>query len=314
MRIRGDMDKRSLLENTRLFVLDMDGTYYLGDRILPGARDFLDAVAAAGKEYLFFTNNSSRSPVDYINKLARMDTPITPAQILTSGDVMITYLQVHHPGARVFLMGTPALFDSFREAGIVLVNEPVHAEKSGAGADRPDGDGRPDVVVLGFDQTLTYERLTQACNYIRQGVPFLATHPDINCPVEGGFIPDCGAMIAAMSLSTGVQPVITGKPYPETVEAVLARVNTPEQCAARRKRMADAGRETAGERGEITKEEITFVGDRLYTDIAVGVNNGAHGALVLTGETAEQDIPGSETRPDAVYASLGEMGELLREG
>ncbi len=283
------MDKNALLLNTSLFVLDMDGTYYLGDRILPGARSFLDAAEAAGKHFLFFTNNSSRSPQDYIAKLARMETPIDRKQILTSGDVSIAYLREHHPGARVFLMGTPALFDSFREAGITVINDPEdgRAESSHEAADRPD------LVVLGFDQTLTYGRLTLGCTYIREGAGFLATHPDINCPVEGGFIPDCGAMIAAMSLSTGVEPVITGKPYPETVEAVLKR---------------------AGEMGlsGIRRDEITFVGDRLYTDIAVGVKNGARGALVLTGETKPEAVPASEVQPDAVYESLGEMGAILR--
>ncbi len=278
------MDKLSLLKNTEVFVLDMDGTYYLGENILPGARSFLDAVTAAGKEYLFFTNNSSRSPRDYIEKLARMDTPITPAQIQTSGDVMISFLKREYPEASVYLMGTPALYESFRDAGIRLIEDGTGAQD------------RPDIVVLGFDQTLTYERLTKACTWIREGAVFLATHPDINCPVEGGFIPDVGAMIAAMSLSTGVQPRVTGKPYPETVDAVLERVN---------------GERIRNGKAPVEREAVTFVGDRLYTDIATGVKNGAHGALVLTGETKEKDIPASDVQPDAVYASLGEMGELL---
>ncbi|MCR4764257.1 MAG: HAD-IIA family hydrolase [Lachnospiraceae bacterium] len=282
------MDKITLLQQTELFVLDMDGTYYLGDRILPGARDFLDAVTAAGKDWMFFTNNSSRSPGDYIEKLARMDTPVTPERIMTSGDVMISFLQAEHPDAAVYLCGTPALFQSFDEAGIRLVNR----ERTPSDQDSKE---RPDLVVLGFDQTLTYERLTEACSYIRQGVGFLATHPDINCPVEGGFIPDCGAIIACISLSTGVKPRITGKPYPETVDAVLRR----------------AGKLKAG--GSIDRRAVTFVGDRLYTDIATGVKNGARGALVLTGETKQEDIPQSEVQPDAIYASLGEMGELLKK-
>ena len=90
-------DKMELLRDTRLFVLDMDGTFYLGDRILPGAADFLKAVKAAGKDYLFFTNNSSRSPRDYMAKLAGMGCPITRDQIMTSGDVTIRYLQTHYP-------------------------------------------------------------------------------------------------------------------------------------------------------------------------------------------------------------------------
>ena len=97
------MDRLELLEKTAVFVLDMDGTYYLGDRILDGARSFLDAVKNAGREYMFFTNNSSRSPEDYVEKLAGMDTFITPDQIMTSGDVMIDYLKANRPGKKVVL-------------------------------------------------------------------------------------------------------------------------------------------------------------------------------------------------------------------
>ena len=264
------MDKRlELLKKTHLFVLDMDGTFYLGEGILPGALDFLDAVKAAGKDYLFFTNNSSKAPEDYIRKLAGMNCHITRDQIMTSGDVTIRYLNTHHKGKTVYLVGTPALEKSFREGGIPLTAE------------------QPDIVVVGFDTTLTYEKLERACTYIRNGALFLATHPDINCPVEGGFIPDCGAFCAAISLSTGVQPKYLGKPFAETVEMVLDKTHSE-------------------------KDTTAFVGDRLYTDVAVGVKNGAMGLLVLTGETKLEDVPGSDVQPDGIYQGLMEMGELLR--
>lgn len=263
-------NKLELLRRTRLFVLDMDGTFYLGSRILPGAAGFLDAVKQAGKDYLFFTNNSSRSPREYMAKLAGMGCPITRDQIMTSGDVTIRYLQTHCPDKTVYLVGTPALEESFREAGIRLVS------------------GRPDIVVVGFDTTLTYEKLSNACTYIREGAQFLATHLDINCPTETGFIPDCGSFCAAITLSTGVRPRYLGKPFAETVEMVLDKTG----CA---------------------REEVAFVGDRLYTDVATGVKNGAMGLLVLTGETKPEDVPGSEVQPDGIYASLGEMGRILGE-
>ncbi|MBQ8851071.1 MAG: HAD-IIA family hydrolase [Oscillibacter sp.] len=264
------MDKRlELLKNTELFVLDMDGTFYLGEGILPGALEFLSAVKEAGKDYLFFTNNSSKAPEDYIRKLAGMDCHITRDQIMTSGDVTIRYLNTHHAGKTVYLVGTPALEKSFREGGVPLTAE------------------MPDIVVVGFDTTLTYEKLERACTYIRNGALFLATHLDINCPVEGGFIPDCGAFCAAISLSTGVSPKYLGKPFPETVEMVLDK--------------------TGGRR-----ERTAFVGDRLYTDVATGVKNGAMGLLVLTGETKLEDVDQSDVQPDAIYQGLQEMGQLLR--
>lgn len=264
------MDKRlELLRSAQLFVLDMDGTFYLGEGILPGALDFLEAVKAAGKDYLFFTNNSSKAPEDYIKKLAGMNCHITRDQIMTSGDVTIRYLNTHHAGKTVYLVGTPALEKSFREGGVPLTAE------------------QPDIVVVGFDTTLTYEKLERACTYIRSGALFLATHLDINCPVEGGFIPDCGAFCAAISLSTGVQPKYLGKPFAETVEMVLDK--------------------TGGE-----KAHTAFVGDRLYTDVATGVKNGAMGLLVLTGETKPEDVSASDVRPDGIYQGLQEMGQLLR--
>ena len=143
-------DKMELLKRTKLFVLDMDGTFYLGNQILPGAADFLKAVEKAGKQYLFFTNNSSRSPRDYMAKLEKMGCPITRDQIMTSGDVTIRYLQTHYPDKTVYLVGTPPLVESFQEAGIHLVNE------------------KPDIVVIGFDTTLTYEKLSNACTFIRE--------------------------------------------------------------------------------------------------------------------------------------------------
>lgn len=261
-------EKLSLLQNIRLFVLDMDGTFYLGNQILPGAADFLQAVKQTGKDYLFFTNNSSRSPQDYICKLAGMDCPISRDQIMTSGDVTIRYLKTHYPAKTVYLVGTPPLVESFKEAGIPLVQD------------------QPDIVVLAFDTTLTYEKLSNACTYIRNGALFLATHLDINCPTETGFIPDCGSFCAAVSLSTGKKPKYLGKPFAETVDMVLDKTG-------------------------YERSQIAFVGDRLYTDVATGVKNGAKGVLVMTGETKPEDLSASDIIPDGVFASLGEMGRYL---
>lgn len=262
--------KKNILNDIDLFVLDMDGTFYLGEAILPGALEFLKEVERSGKRYLFFTNNASKSPDLYIKKLAGMNCLIGRDQIMTSGDVMIRYLNTNYPGKSVYLLGTPPLRESFEAGGILLTEE------------------QADIVVVSFDMTLTYERLERCCTYIRNGALFLATHPDINCPTEDGFIPDCGAICAAVSLSTGKQPRFVGKPYGETMDMVL------QASGALRERTA-------------------FVGDRLYTDVATGVKNGARGILVLTGETKPEDIAASEVKPDAVFESLGEMGQFLRE-
>lgn len=263
-------NKHELLEKTRLFVLDMDGTFYLGGRILSGSLDFLEQVERLGKQYLFFTNNSSDSADNYIQKLAGMGCSITRDQIMTSGDVTAAYLLKHHPGEKVYLLGTPALEKNFQEYGIPLVKDEA------------------DIVVVGFDKTLDYDKLTRACTLIRNGALFLSTHLDINCPTENGFIPDCGAICAAIELSTGVSPHYLGKPFKETVDMILERTKVP-------------------------KEYISFVGDRIYTDVKTGVNNGANGILVLSGETQLADIEKSDVKPDAVFGGLYEMAEMLRD-
>ena len=270
MRGERKMDRKKLLEETELFVLDMDGTFYLDTQILDGSLDFLRQVERLGKRYVFFTNNSSKSPKTYIDKLANMDCYIQRDQIITSGDVMIEYLKEYYPGKTVYLVGTPDLEENFRENGILLTK------------------AMPDVVVIGFDLTLTYEKLERACTYIRNGSVFLATHLDINCPTRDGFIPDCGAMCAAISLSTGKQPKYVGKPFKETVDMVLTLTGSK-------------------------REKISFVGDRLYTDVKTGVANGAHGILVLSGETKIGDLENADTVPDAVFTGLKEMAEIMAE-
>ena len=275
--------KKKILRDTELFVLDMDGTFYLGDEILEGALDFLEAVKRAGKRYIFFTNNSSVSSENYIEKLKRMNCHISKDMIMTSGDVMIRFLKTRYPDKSVYLLGTPELEKSFREAGINLFTS-ERDEK--AAMSHAICEKIPDIVVVAFDKTLNYEKLSNACVYIMKGAEFLATHLDINCPVKDGFIPDCGAICAAIELSTKVSPKYVGKPFKETVDMVV-----------------DA---TGVEPGK-----ISFVGDRIYTDVATGVNNGAMGVLVLTGECKLSEVPDSEVQPDVIFDSIKEMGELL---
>lgn len=261
-------DRKKLLEEIRLFVLDLDGTVYLGDRLLDGVTDFLARCQKTGRQVLFFTNNTSRNPQEYIEKLGRMGIAVSREQIMTAGDVTIRYLRQQYPGKSVFLLGVPALRQSFTEGGIPL------------------SETAPDIVVAGFDKTLNYERLTLACTFLRRGAVFLATHPDINCPTEAEPIPDCGAICAAITASTGCTPKALGKPAAETVKMVLLSTG-------------------------FRLEEIAFVGDRLYTDVACGTKNGAKGLLVLTGETTREDLSHADFTPDGVYDSLGEIGTLL---
>lgn len=262
------MDKKAIVAKTKLFVLDMDGTFYLGNKILDGSLQFLQKVERAKKEFLFFTNNSSKSASDYVEKLKQMNCLIEDDQILTSGDVTSLYLRETYPNASVYVVGTKALQHSFLKSNINVV------------------DTNADIVVVGFDTTLTYEKLEKACQMIREGAIFLATHLDINCPTEDSFIPDCGAICAAITLSTGVKPKYLGKPFKETLDLIL-KVSGYE------------------------KDEIAMVGDRLYTDVATGVNHNTTGILVLSGETCMADVENSTIQPTAVFESLKEISLYL---
>ena len=262
------MQKQDAVRDVELFVLDMDGTFYLGDKLIEGSLEFIRKVKETGRNFVFFTNNSSRIPSFYRQKLARMGCEVGEGEVMTSGDVTIAWLQANYPGKKIYLVGTPLLEESFREGGINLVNED------------------PDIVVIGFDTTLTYEKLERACTFIRNGAMFIATHLDINCPTEDGFIPDCGAMCALITKSTGVEPRYLGKPFAETADMVVRITG-------------------------YKRENIAFVGDRLYTDVATGVKNGAKGFLVLTGEATMADVEVSEVKPTCIYESLLDISRYL---
>jgi len=256
------------LKEKKLFVLDMDGTFYLGNKLIDGSLDFIRRVEETGKQFLFFTNNSSKTGEFYIKKLASMGLNISKDQIITSGDVTINYLKKYYNGKKIYLMATDIVEKQFYESGINLCSE------------------NADAVVIAFDTSLTYEKLTIACTLIRNGSDFIATHPDFNCPTEDGFIPDCGAMCAFITASTGKKPKILGKPYKETVECILDHTG-------------------------LALDDIVFVGDRLYTDIATAYNHGATGLLVLSGETKLEDLEKSDVKPDLIFDSLKEVAKEL---
>ncbi len=267
-----------LLASRKLFIFDMDGTIYLGGIPFDFAVSFINKLRASGRRVMFFTNNASHSPEFYMEKLERLGFEPSPEEICTSGNVTAAFLTRKRAGKTVYLLGTPELNRQFREAGVDLVNQ-------------PDGtcDGRlADIVVTSFDTTLDYQKLTDACDFIRGGAEYLCTHPDFNCPTETGFIPDSGAIAACVTASTGVLPTYFGKPYPETVEMIS---------------------EITGEE----KADMMIFGDRLYTDIATGKKHGIPATLVLTGETKLSDVMAAsdEEKPDLLLESLASADRLL---
>ena len=257
------------LSDVKCFLLDMDGTFYLGGELIEGSLDFIDRVLATGRNYMFLTNNSSHNANFYVEKLRRMGLETDRSHILTSGEATCEKLKVLFPGKRAFVLGNEYLVEEFNEAGIPVDNE------------------HPDIVVVGFDTTLDYDKMRRVCDFVRGGLPYIATHPDFNCPTETGFMPDIGAILAFIEASAGRRPdLIVGKPNTGIVEAVLRRTG-------------------------LKVNELAMVGDRLYTDIETGLRSGMLSILVMSGETTEQMLAESPTNPDLKFNRLSDMIPLL---
>ncbi|GAA0078669.1 hypothetical protein UT300005_30480 [Clostridium sp. CTA-5] len=258
------------IEKIKCFILDMDGTIYLGKDLFDFTNEFLDTVKQTDREYYFFTNNSSKSQESYIEKLKNMNILIEPKQMMISTHVMIKYLKKNYPGKSVYVVGTESLLDEFRKFNIEL------------------NDCDPDIVIIGFDTSLTYKKLEKACSFIREGKTYFGINPDLNCPMEGNtFIPDCGSMARLIESSTNRFPEFFGKPSHHTLEYIIEETGYKE-------------------------DEIAVVGDRLYTDIAVTKNSDVLSILVLSGETTKEDIGKSSVQPDIIVDSVADITNLIK--
>ena len=271
------MDYERLI-NTRLFLLDMDGTLYLGDDVFPGAVDFIHSISETGRNYIYLTNNSSRAGVDYITRLRKLGFPCEAENVFTSGMATGEFLNQNYPGAKVYLAGTKAFYRELQSYGIDLVNdENGHTDVMDV-----------DVVVQGFDTELVYEKLDLACHFLRRGAVFIAANPDWVCPMPADeVLPDCGSICALLTASSGREPTFIGKPNRNMVDVISAMTGVPN-------------------------EKICCVGDRLYTDIAVAQNAGAVSVLVLSGETSPEMAAAAERQPDYILPSVKELHEIIR--
>jgi NagD protein len=249
------------------YIFDLDGTIYLGDALLPGAAALIGRIRDAGRRTLFLSNNPTRSRAQYAEKLSRLGIA-TPAQdIVNSSFVMVEWLLRHAPGARLFVVGEQALHDELEAAGFEL-------------ATTAEG---VDIVVASFDRTFAYWKLQVAFDAICTGARLVATNGDRYCPVPRGGQPDAAAVIAAIEACTGVRcDPIVGKPSPIMVETIRAMLGAPP-------------------------ERCIVVGDRLETDIAMGVAAGMHTALVLTGASTLADLEQSPVRPTYMLQRIDEL-------
>ena len=268
------------LRQVRCFVLDMDGTIYLSNRLFPFTKPFLQRLEETGRSYCFFTNNSTKHQKDYLDKLAGMGIPAAENTMFLSTQVIIEEMQRLHPRDSFFIVGTPNLVEAFRRAGLTVF-DPEAAETAGL---------RPDVVILGFDTTLTYEKISLACKYLRHGAAYYGVNMDYNCPVDDNgvvdYIPDCGSIAKLVERSTGRFPDFYGKPSRHALDFIIRHTGFAE-------------------------EEIAVVGDRIYTDIAIANGTKALSIMVLTGETQLEDLDQYDYRPDYILPSLEDLTALL---
>lgn len=257
--------------------LDMDGTIYMGSQLFPFTKDFLKELTDNGIGYSFLTNNPTRSRVDYLKKLEKLGIEATPDQMYTTAVATIEYLKEKMPEVkRIFATGTPSMIKEFEEAGYEMT--------------AIDAADMPDLLLVAFDTTLTYERLCHASWLAAQGIPYIATNPDRVCPTDlPTVLVDCGSLCKCIEHATGRCPdLVIGKPNPDMLSGIMYRYG-------------------------LKAEEIAMCGDRIYTDVAMAQNAGAFGVLVLSGETTLQTALEAENPPLLTARDISVFGKLLIE-
>ena len=264
---------RQRISNIVAVALDLDGTTYLSNTPLPFAIELKGFLDKKGIKVLYVTNNSSMTQQSYVEKLARMGIPVKGHEVLVSTEVAVQYIKDTIPHEKVFVVATPHVLEEIKRHGVNVVSDYKDAG----------------CALLCFDTTIDYKKIRDLCAFVRGKGLYLATHMDINCPTEEGFIPDVGSFLALIEASTGRKPdFVFGKPSEFMAKAIASKV-------------------------DCQNDRILYVGDRLYTDIAMANKFGMLSALVLTGETKEEDIAKSPYKPDIVANNLGNLIEILED-
>ena len=267
------MEKNELLRNIRLYLFDMDGTLYLGNRLYEFTAELLETIRSTGRRYLFMTNNSSKSVEDYIQKLSGLGISATRDDFITSSQATAYYLKENFPHHRLYVCGTRSLKEELQREGFTVT-------------DKLD---EVDCIVMGFDTELTFQKLEDVSRLLltREEIPYIATNPDYVCPTEFGSVPDCGSVCDMIFNATGKRPVVIGKPSPLMPQLAMSRLG-------------------------YAKEETAVVGDRIYTDVKSGLNAGITGVLVLSGETTEEILAKSEEKPHLVLRDASEIIQAIK--
>jgi arabinose operon protein AraL len=249
------------------YIFDLDGTIYLGERLIPGAMKTIERLKSLSKKIVYLSNKPLQTRRDYAAKLTRLGIPTEPTEVINSSMVMACWLSMRAPGANIYVIGEAPFIEEMTEAGFHLCENPKEIQ----------------YVIASFDRTFEYRKLNIALQAIRRGAHFVATNPDRTCPVEGGEIPDCAAMIGAVEGATGKKvETVVGKP-----SDIMIRV--------------------AVERMGLRPQDCLLVGDRLETDMVMGKKAGMATALVLSGVTSLEALKVSSMQPDFIWESVKEV-------
>lgn len=260
-----------MLTDKQLFLFDIDGTLCLGNTWIDGAKELLTLLEKQGKQYLFLTNNSTKSQEDYMEKFRNMGFPVKKDVILTASMATGIYVQNLYPDLKMYALGTQSFQKEMKKYGLKLTNDPKEATG----------------LLVAYDTELTYQKLVNACRILKKGeVPYIATNLDLVCPDEYGFVPDCGSICQMLENATGRRPEYIGKPGSFMVEYALRKCQKQLSQSA-------------------------FVGDRMYTDILCGVKTGMDTIAVLTGELKEKELSQYPYKPMYLYPSVKEIYKEL---
>ena len=255
------------LKQIKLFLFDMDGTLYLGNRLYDFTPQLLDTIKAQGKRYLFMTNNSSKSVADYVKKLENLGINASEDDFMTSSQATAYYLKKHQNNKKLYVCGTLSLKKELESVGFTITENLDEVE----------------CIVMGFDTELTFKKLEDVCRLLlSREIPYIATNPDYVCPTEFGSVPDCGSVCDMIYNATQRRPIVIGKPSPLMPQLAMEKLG-------------------------LDKSQTAVVGDRIYTDIKSGINAGAVSVLVLSGETTEEILKESPDKPDFVLQNAGEL-------
>ena len=267
------MEKIELLRSKKLYLFDMDGTLYLGNCLYGFTLDLLDTLKKTGRQYLFMTNNSSKSVDDYVEKLGKLGISATREDFMTSSQATAYYLHKHHEGQKLYVCGTESLKGELRREGFTVTENLNEVE----------------CIVMGFDTELTFQKLHDVSFLLltRPELPYIATNPDYVCPTEFGSVPDCGSVCDMIYNATKKRPTVIGKPSPLMPQLAMEKLG-------------------------VSKEETCVVGDRIYTDVMSGLNAGITGILVLSGETTKAILDASPDKPHLVLNDASEILDAIR--